>query len=114
MNQPLPGPRPTPGPTPGPRPTPGPVPGAVVPTAAVDPDSIRREVAALLEQADNVAVTGADMTGNDMTGNNTVGDENAGDGVTGGESLIQLAKQAHLLEQAHTVITDALEKVDRV
>jgi hypothetical protein len=49
-----------------------------------------------------------------MTGNDTVGDENAGDGVTGGESLIQLAKQAHLLEQAHTVITDALEKVDRV
>ncbi|PXW34163.1 UNVERIFIED_CONTAM: hypothetical protein DES50_102792 [Williamsia faeni] len=104
MNQPLPGPRPTPGPTPGPRPTPGPVPGAVAPTAAVDPDSIRREVAALLEQADNVAVTG----------NDTVGDERAGDVVTGGESLIQLAKQAHLLEQAHTVITDALEKVDRV
>jgi hypothetical protein len=78
----------------------------------------------LLEQADNVAVTGnavtgndmtgKDVTGNDMTGNDTVGDENAGDGVTGGESLIQLAKQAHLLEQAHTVITDALEKVDRV
>ena len=108
MNQPLPGPRPTagttpgitpgttpgprPGPTPGPRPTPGPIP-AGAPAAAVDPDAIRRDVAALLEQADNVA---------------------ASDESTGGEALVQLAKQAHLLEQAHTVITDALEKVDRV
>lgn len=92
MNQPLPGPRPTPGPTPGPRPTPGPIPAPVAPAAAVDPDTLRRDVAALLEQADGVTA-----------------DESAG-----GEALVQLAKQAHLLEQAHTVITDALEKVDRV
>jgi hypothetical protein len=64
----------------------------VEPAYAVDPDEIRRRVADLLEQADTVAFAGDD----------------------GGVALHQLARQAELLEQAHTVLTEALEKVDRV
>ncbi len=64
------------------------------PAYAVDPDEIRRQVADLLEQADEIAAT--------------VGD------AADGEALAQLARQAALLEQAHTLLTDALEKVDRV
>lgn len=88
MNQPLPGPRPVPGPVPGPRPP------TAEPAYAVDPDEIRRQVADLLEQADEVAAT--------------IGD------TADSEALAQLARQAALLERAHTVLTDALEKVDRV
>lgn len=100
MNQPHPGPTPTPGPrpVPGPRPAPGQGPNAADldnPSAnAVDPDEIRRQVAELLDQADEVA---ADV-----------------DQPADSESLAQLARQAALLEQAHTLLTDALEKVDRV
>jgi hypothetical protein len=63
----------------------------VEPAYAVDPDEIRRRVADLLEQADEVTTAGED-----------------------GVALHQLARQAELLEQAHTVLTEALEKVDRV
>jgi hypothetical protein len=49
-------------------------------------------VADLLEQADQVA---------------------AGDDAEG-MGLNQLARQAELLDRAHTVLTEALEKVDRV
>jgi hypothetical protein len=85
MNHPLPGP--TPGPRPGPRPEATPV----EPAHAVDPDEIRQRVADLLEQADDVA---------------------SADGQ--GLGLQQLARQAELLDRAHTVLTEALEKVDRV
>ncbi|WP_084838182.1 hypothetical protein [Williamsia sp. 1138] len=89
MNQPLPGPRPVPGPVPGPRPAAPPDESA----HTVDPDKIRRQVTELLEQADDIAAS--------------VGDD------ADGEALAQLARQAHLLEKAHGVLTDALEKVDR-
>lgn len=97
MNQPHPGPTPTPGPrpVPGPRPTAGQGLNLDNPSAdAVDPDEIRRQVAELLDQADEVAA--------------------AVDQSADSESLAQLARQAALLEQAHALLTDALEKVDRV
>jgi ElaB/YqjD/DUF883 family membrane-anchored ribosome-binding protein len=59
----------------------------------VDPDEIRRQVSELLEQADDIAAA--------------VGD------TADSEALARLARQAHLLEKAHAVLTDALEKVDR-
>ncbi|ORM31908.1 hypothetical protein BFL43_17025 [Williamsia sp. 1135] len=59
----------------------------------MDPDEIRRQVSELLEQADDIAAS--------------VGD------TADSEALAQLARQAHLLEKAHGVLTDALEKVDR-
>lgn len=89
MNQPLPGPRPVPGPVPGPRP------GAesIESAHTVDPDEVRRRVSELLEQADDVAAAVGDVADRD--------------------ALAQLARQAQLLEKAHEVLTDALEKVDR-
>jgi hypothetical protein len=60
----------------------------------VDPDEVRRNVADLLEQADEVAAA--------------IGES------ADGAALAQLARQAELLSQAHAVLTDALEKVDRV
>jgi ElaB/YqjD/DUF883 family membrane-anchored ribosome-binding protein len=85
MNQPLPGPRPVPGPRPAASPD--------EPAHTVDPDEIRRQVSELLEQADDIAAA--------------VGD------AADSEALAQLARQAQLLEKAHGVLTDALEKVDR-
>lgn len=86
MNHPRPGP--IPGPRPGPRPGPAPVESA----SNVDLGEIRERVTDLLEQADQVA---------------------AGDDAEG-MGLNQLARQAELLDRAHTVLTEALEKVDRV
>ncbi|WP_245556890.1 hypothetical protein [Jongsikchunia kroppenstedtii] len=62
---------------------------------AVDGDEVQSTVAELLEQVDALDASGVDTDDS-------------------GEQLAALARQAELLERAHTVLTETLDKIDRV
>lgn len=62
---------------------------------AVDADEVQSTVAELLEQVDALDAGGVET------------DDNA-------EQSAALARQAELLERAHTVLTETLDKIDRV
>ncbi|MGU3294808.1 hypothetical protein [Williamsia sp. M5A3_1d] len=84
-------------------PSPAQMPGRFGATAAssethrVDPDAVVGEVAELLDRVDEVRRSAADDDGHD-----------------GPVDLAPLSAQADLLEQAHDVLTTALEQLDRV
>lgn len=62
---------------------------------SIDADEVQSAVAELLERVDELVVT----------------ESNADDDM---QLLAPLARQAELLEQAHTVLTETLDKIDRV
>ena len=70
---------------------------ASVETSRVDPDAVVRGVADLLDRVDEVRRAAADHDAHD-----------------GPVDLTPLSAQAELLEQAHDVLTTALEQLDRV
>ncbi|MGJ0120998.1 hypothetical protein ACQ7HM_17485 [Williamsia sp. MIQD14] len=84
-------------------PSPAQMPGRFGATAAsaegpgVDPDVVVREVGDLLDRVDEVRRSAADHDAHD-----------------GPVDLTPLSAQADLLEQAHDVLTTALEQLDRV
>jgi len=65
------------------------------PSLTVDADEVKSTVAALLEQVDGLDSAGVEV------------DDSA-------EQLAALSRQAELLEEAHTVLTGTLDKIDRV
>ncbi|MBT0568688.1 hypothetical protein KIK15_18125 [Williamsia sp. CHRR-6] len=80
---------------------------------SVDPAVIAVEVAALLEQVDQLraATTGSGSVVGPATSMFTSTDTDA-DGVPA--DLARLDHQADLLERAHDVLTTSLERLDRV